>query len=233
MSTAKPGTLYIVSTPIGNLKDITLRALDVLREVDFVACEDTRVTLKLLNRYEIKKPLISYHSKSAASVQTRLSRLLLEGKNIALVSDSGTPVISDPGSTLIRHSIDMGIHTVPIPGPSSVHTVLTASGISLSEYTFIGFLSSKASRRKKALSELKKHKTVFVFFESPHRIIAFLEDVLDSLGPVRGCVGKEMTKKFERFYRGDIAEILRRMRENGVKGEYTVIIDNRENMGYK
>jgi len=227
MNTAKTGRLYIVSTPIGNLKDLTLRALETLKDVDYVVCEDTRVTLKLLNRYEIKKPLISYHSKSKENVLDRVSELLLRGKDIALVSDSGTPVISDPGSKLIKRSIELGIETVPVPGPSSVHTALMASGISVSEYTFVGFLSNKASRRKRALAGLKTLKTTFVFFESPHRIMGFLQDAFEVFGAVKGCVAKEMTKKFERFYRGDLTQIIQMMKKNGIKGEYTVIIDNR------
>lgn len=227
MNMDKSGSLYIVSTPIGNLKDITLRALEILKYADFIVCEDTRVTIKLLNRYGIKKPLISFHSKSKDTVLKKISDLVLSGGNIALVSDSGTPVISDPGAKLIQSLIDLGTRVVPIPGPSSVHTALMASGIPLSEYTFIGFLSNKTSRRRKTLEKLKNLKTTFVFFESPYRILSFLEDALTIFGPVRGCVAKEMTKKFEKYYRGDISEILRMLQDDGVKGEYTLVIDNR------
>jgi len=227
MNMDKPGSLYIISTPIGNLKDITLRALEILKYADFIVCEDTRVTIKLLNRYGVKKPLISFHSKSKDAVLKKISDLVLSGRNIALVSDSGTPVISDPGAKLIQELIDLGARVVPIPGPSSVHTALMASGIPLSEYTFIGFLSNKASRRRKTLEKLKNLKTTFVFFESPYRILSFLEDALTIFGPVRGCVAKEMTKKFEKYYRGDISEILRMLQDDGVKGEYTLVIDNR------
>lgn len=227
MNMDEPGTLYIVSTPIGNLMDITLRALEILKSVDCIVCEDTRVTLKLLNRYEIRKPLVSFHSKSSGSVLKKINRIMLEGSNIALVSDSGTPVISDPGSKLVQHLLKNGAAIVPVPGPSSVHTVLMASGISLSEYAFIGFLSSKTSRRKRMLENLKNFKTTYVFFESPHRIIAFLEDALESFGHVPGCVAKEMTKKFEKYYRGEISDIIGMMKADGIKGEYTIVIDNR------
>ena len=223
----KTGVLYIVSTPIGNLSDITLRALDVLKSVDYVVCEDTRITIKLLNRYKIQKPLISFHSKSKDSVLKKVVRIICEGKNIALVSDSGTPVISDPGSKLIQALITADANIIPIPGPSSVHTALVASGFSVSEYTFLGFLSSKKSRRKRMLEQLKNIKSTFIFFESPHRIISFLEDVQDSFGQTPGCVAKEMTKIFEKYYRGNISEIISKMKIDGIRGEYTVIVDNR------
>jgi 16S rRNA (cytidine1402-2'-O)-methyltransferase len=208
------GELYIVSTPIGNLSDITLRALDVLRNVDCIVCEDTRVTVKLLNRYEIKKPLLSFHSKSSKSVFNKIERIMLSGKNAALVTDSGTPLISDPGAALVRDLISLGISVTPVPGPSSVHTALVASGIPMDKYTFVGFLSSKAARRKRQLAELSGTPTIFVFFESPHRILAFLNDAAGIFGEVPVCVAKEMTKKFETYYRGSFSEILSKMGEN-------------------
>jgi 16S rRNA (cytidine1402-2'-O)-methyltransferase len=227
MNTDKPGVCYVVSTPIGNLRDITLRAVDTLKLVDCIVCEDTRVTLKLLNRLEIKKPLVSCHSKSRDPVLQKIGDMVNEGKNIALVTDSGTPAVSDPGARLIEQLARLGAEIVPVPGPSSVHAAIAASGFSFSEYSFLGFVSNKRSRRKKTLSSLKERRALFVFFESPHRILSFLEDVLDTLGPVRACVGKEMTKKFEKFYRGSIAEIIKMLEEDGVKGEYTIVIDNR------
>ncbi len=227
MNTDKPGVCYVVSTPIGNLRDITLRAIDTLRRVDCIVCEDTRVTLKLLNRLEIKKPLISCHARSRDAVLKKIEDMVRSGRSIAVVTDSGTPAISDPGARLIEQLIRIDATIVPVPGPSSVHAVLAASGFSFSEYSFLGFVSNKRSRRKKTLSSLKERRTLFVFFESPHRILSFLEDVHDTLGPVRACVGKEMTKKFEKFYRGDSAEIIRMLAEDGVRGEYTIVIDNR------
>jgi 16S rRNA (cytidine1402-2'-O)-methyltransferase len=227
MNKDRPGVLYVVSTPIGNLSDITLRALEVLKGIDYVVCEDTRVTIKLLNRYQIKKPLISFHSKSRESVLKRIIRIIFEGHSVALVSDSGTPAISDPGSKLIKTLLSHDVIIVPVPGPSSVHTALVASGFSISDYTFIGFLSNKASRRKRRLESLKSAGIVYVFFESPHRIMPFLEDVLVVFGNVKGCVAKEMTKKFERYYRGNITDIIGQIQADGVKGEYTVVIDNR------
>ncbi len=233
MNRDRPGVLYVVSTPIGNLSDITLRALEVLKGIDYVVCEDTRVTIKLLNRYGIKKPLISFHSKSRESVLKRIVRIIFEGNSVAVVSDSGTPVISDPGSKLIETLLSYDVTIVPVPGPSSVHSALVASGLSISEYTFIGFLSNKASRRKRKLESLKNMGVVYVFFESPHRILPFLEDALVIFGNVQGCVAKEMTKKFEKYYRGNIVDIIGQIRADGVKGEYTVVIDNRRNLVYK
>jgi len=217
----------VVSTPIGNLRDITLRAIDTLKNVDCVVCEDTRVTLKLLNRLEIKKPLISYHARSREQVVKKIGNMVREGRSIALVTDSGTPAVSDPGAGLIGHLVRLNVKIVPVPGPSSVHAVLAASGISFAEYSFQGFVSNKRSRRKKMLSALKTRRTVLVFFESPHRVLSFLEDAREIYGPVRACIGKEMTKKFEKFYRGDIGEILGMITQDGAKGEYTIVIDNR------
>jgi 16S rRNA (cytidine1402-2'-O)-methyltransferase len=222
-----PGELLIVSTPIGNLSDITLRALDVLRSVDYVACEDTRVTIKILNRYEIRKPLISFHSKSADSALRRIVDLLDRGSSVALVTDSGTPLISDPGGKLIEELVGKGIKVTPVPGPSAVHTALAASGFSISDYTFVGFLSSKPSRRRRELEELKETKALIVFFESPHRLLATLQDALAALGHAPVCVAKEMTKKFEKYYRGTLGTVIKELQEDSVRGEYTVVVDNR------
>ena len=222
-----PGELFIVSTPIGNLSDITLRALDVLRSVDCVACEDTRVTIKLLNRYEIRKPLISFHSKSAYSALRRIVDLLGRGNSVALVTDSGTPLISDPGGKLIEELVAKGVKVTPVPGPSAVQTALAASGFSISDYTFVGFLSSKPSRRSRELGELKETRVLLVFFESPHRLLATLGDALAAFGGVPVCVAKEMTKKFEKYYRGSLQTVIKELQEDSVRGEYTVVVDNR------
>jgi 16S rRNA (cytidine1402-2'-O)-methyltransferase len=209
------------------LKDISLRALEILRDVDFITCEDTRVTLKLLNRYEIHKPLISFHSKSNDRVIGKILKDLSGGKSCAYVSDSGTPTVSDPGSKLVARLLDKGGRVIPIPGPSAVHTALMVSGISFSDYIFFGFLSNKASRRRRRLAELKDVRSVLVFYESPYRVVGFLEDVRETLGNVCGFVAKEMTKKFENYYRGRVEELLEFLLRDGVRGEYTVILDNR------
>jgi 16S rRNA (cytidine1402-2'-O)-methyltransferase len=228
MSTDDMGRLYVVSTPIGNLKDITLRALEILNEVDCIICEDTRVTLKLLNTYGIKKPLVSFHSRSRDSSLRKIVNILMKGQSMALVTDSGTPVISDPGTKLVSSVLEKGVDIVPVPGPSAAHTALAVSGISASEYTFLGFLSNKGSRRRKKFEDLKKMRTVFVFYESPHRILPFLEDAADIFGNTACCVAKEMTKMFEKFYRGGIKDIVKILKNDTIKGEYTVVIDNRE-----
>jgi 16S rRNA (cytidine1402-2'-O)-methyltransferase len=227
MSRSENGTLYVVSTPIGNLKDLSFRALDVLRSVNCIVCEDTRVTLKLLNSYAIKKPLLSYHSKSRDSVIRGIEKRIMSGKDIALVTDSGTPCISDPGSKLISSALNAGITVVPVPGPSAVHTAIMASGLSFAEYIFMGFLSSKPGRRRRKLEELCDNRVVFVFYESPHRVLGFLKDVTEVFGEVKVLVAKEMTKRYERYYRGSPSDVTQEIQCDGVRGEYTIVIDNR------
>ena len=222
------GTLYIVSTPIGNLKDITLRALEILRSVDLIVCEDTRVTLKLLNRHEIKKPLLSFHAKSHHSVIERILRAIQGGTSIVYATDSGTPSVSDPGARLVQRVVDDGGKVVPIPGPSAVHAALAASGIPYGEYVFLGFLSNKAARRRRALSLLKEQENLFILYESPHRLLSFLQDVHDIFGDIHCIVAKEMTKKFEKYYRGSVSEVTEMITRDGVRGEYTLILDNRD-----
>ena len=221
------GKLYIVATPIGNLDDITFRAVKVLKSVDIIACEDTRVTVKLLNRYEIKKPIVSLHSYSSEKKYSSVLEQMSNGKDVGYVTDSGTPGISDPGMRLARLAIEDGYEVVPVPGPTAVHTALAGSGIQFNDYMFVGFLSPKKGRRRRKLEELSGIKTVFVFYESPHRLINFLKDLQEVFGDPYTCVGKELTKIFERFYRGRLSVIIPAILQNGVKGEYTIIVDNR------
>lgn len=227
MRGSEQGVLYVVSTPIGNLKDITIRAVEVLRSVQYIACEDTRVTLKLLNSHQISKPLISYHSKSRGAVAARIVKLIESGNDVALVTDSGTPGVSDPGNELVARVLEHGMDVVPVPGPSAVHAALAGTGISFAEYTFLGFLSAKRSRRRRKLEELKGRAAVFVVFESPHRLVGFLADLLEIFGDVAVYVAKEMTKRFENYYRGKVSDVQSQIVTEGVKGEYTVVIDNR------
>jgi 16S rRNA (cytidine1402-2'-O)-methyltransferase len=219
------GALYIISTPIGNLQDITLRALETLKKVDYIACEDTRVTLKLLNRYGIKKTLISFHSKSNRDTLKRIQKIIAGGYDVAYVTDSGTPLVSDPGGTLVQRIVDDGLNVVPVPGPSAVHAALVASGLRFSEYTFIGFISNKSARRRKKFAGLGGG--VFIFYESPHRVTDFLSDASDVLGDIPCAVSREITKKFETHYRGSIYEVMEQIRTEGARGEYTVILDTR------
>jgi 16S rRNA (cytidine1402-2'-O)-methyltransferase len=221
------GILYVVSTPIGNLQDVTLRGLDILKGVSLIACEDTRVTRKLLARHGIHNPTVSFHAHSRGSTIDKILGVLSQGSSVAYVTDSGTPTVSDPGAALVRKVIDSGGQVVPIPGPSAAHAALAASGFAFAEYLFLGFLSSKPSRRRRRLAELGELKLLLVFYESPHRLLPFLHDLLDIFGERPCIVAKEMTKRFEKFYRGSVSEIIGLIEIDGVRGEYTVILDNR------
>jgi len=220
-----PGTLYVVSTPIGNLEDITLRALRVLKEVDLIAAEDTRRTRQLLTHYGIHKPLISYHEYNRRMREKTLLQDLREGKSIALVTDAGTPGISDPGEDLVRGAIQESIPLVPIPGPAALVSALSVSGLPTESFLFYGFLPSKAAARKKWLSSLQGRPETLVFYESPRRLSSLLEDAAQILGDRRVVVAREMTKVYEEVYRGTISEVLDQLGEEEVKGEVTVILE--------
>ena len=220
-----PGTLYIVSTPIGNLEDITLRALRVLKEVDLIAAEDTRRTRHLLTHYGIRKPLISYHEYNRRMREKTLLSELREGKSIALVTDAGTPGISDPGEDLVRGAIQESIPLVPIPGPAALVAALSVSGLPTESFLFYGFLPSKAAARKKWLASLKDRPETLVFYESPRRLRSLLEEANQILGDRRVVVAREMTKVYEEVCRGTISEVLDRLAEEEVKGEVTVILE--------
>jgi 16S rRNA (cytidine1402-2'-O)-methyltransferase len=215
------GTLYIVSTPIGNLGDITLRALETLKEVDIIACEDTRHSMQLLNRFEIKKPLVSYHQHSRDSKVEQIISSLNEDKNVALVTDAGTPGIGDPGEYLIRAALEAGVEIVPIPGVSAAITALSISGLSTDEFVFIGFLPHKKGRQTK-LKEIALEKRTIILYESPFRIKKLLAELLEFVGDRNVSVSRELTKKFEETYRGKISEVMDEIKE---KGEFVVILD--------
>jgi len=215
------GKLYIVSTPIGNLGDITLRALETLKLVDVIACEDTRHTLQLLNHFEIKKPLVSYHQHSRDSKVDQIISSILEGQNVAVVTDAGTPGISDPGEFLIRAAIENEIEIEPIPGVSAAITALSVSGLSTDEFVFIGFLPHKKGRQTK-LKEIATINRTIILYESPFRIIKLLNELLEYVGDRQVSVSRELTKKFEQTYRGKISEILPNIKE---KGEFVVILE--------
>lgn len=201
------GTLYLVATPIGNLEDITLRALRVLREVNLIACEDTRHTRKLLAHYDISKPTVSYHEHNERERAADLIEKLKSGLNVALVSDAGTPLVSDPGFRLVHDSIEQGIRVVPIPGPSALITALAASGMATSEFTFAGFLPARRQARRARLAALAPLESTLVFYESPHRIKETLADARAILGNRRCVVARELTKLHEQFIRGALSEI--------------------------
>ncbi len=223
-------TLYIIGTPIGNLEDVTLRALCVLKEVDLVLCEDTRVTKRLLSKYEIVTPTMSYHAQSKLSKVEKIFALLEEGKNIALVSDAGTPCISDPGVLLVaqvREKFGDEVAIVPIPGPSAIITALSAVGISVAEFTFLGFLPHKKGRET-LFKEIAESKRVMAFYESPHRIEKALESLEKFCGTERKIiVAREITKIYEEFVRGTTSEVRAYFVEHHdhIRGEFVVIVE--------
>jgi 16S rRNA (cytidine1402-2'-O)-methyltransferase len=219
------GTLYIVSTPIGNLEDITLRALRVLKEVDLIAAEDTRRTRQLLSHYGIHKPLVSYHAYNRRRREDSLLEELRSGKSIALVTDAGTPGISDPGEPLVRRAIQESIPLVPIPGPSALVAALSVSGLPTESFLFYGFLPAKPSARQKFLLSLKHRPETLIFYESPKRLRSFLEDAFRMLGERQVMVAREMTKVFEEVYRGILSEVLRELGEEEIKGEVTIVLE--------
>ncbi|NOX20638.1 MAG: 16S rRNA (cytidine(1402)-2'-O)-methyltransferase [Nitrospirae bacterium] len=222
------GILYIVSTPIGNLEDITLRALRILKEVDLIAAEDTRHTRKLLSHFEISKPLISYWGAKEKTKAEEVLRHLRAGKSVALVTDAGTPGISDPGEVVIKRAIEEGISIVPVPGPSALVTALSVSGISTREFLFIGFLSANPNARKKKLKSLEYETRTIVFYESPHRILDTLDDILEILGDRQIALCHELTKLNEEVLRGRVSEVLEALQERVIAGEYVVVVSGAE-----
>ena len=220
-----PGILYIVSTPIGNLEDITLRALRVLKEVDRIAAEDTRRTRQLLSHYGIHKPLLSYHEHNRRMREESLLEELRKGRNIALVTDAGTPGISDPGEDLVRRAVKESIPLVPIPGPSAMVAALSVSGLPTESFLFYGFLPSKPPARQKFLLSLKDRPETLIFYESPRRLRSFLEDAFRILGDRRLMVAREMTKLYEEVYRGTVSEVLKDLGEEEIKGEVTIVLE--------
>jgi 16S rRNA (cytidine1402-2'-O)-methyltransferase len=222
------GFLYIVSTPIGNLEDITLRALRVLKEVDLIAAEDTRHTRKLLTHYNISKPLISYWGAKEKVKSEEIINRLKEGMDIALVTDAGTPGISDPGAVVIRKAIEEGFEVIPVPGPSALTAALSVSGLDTKNFLFYGFLKPKKTQRISILQSLKHVKETLIFYEAPHRILDSLQDMLDVLGNRQCCICHEITKINEEFYRGTLSEAMERLADGTIAGEYVVVVE-----GYK
>jgi 16S rRNA (cytidine1402-2'-O)-methyltransferase len=218
------GTLYIVPTPIGNLEDITLRALRILKEVAVIAAEDTRHTRKLLNHYAITTPLISYYREKEAERSEEILRRLQEGQSVALVSDAGTPAISDPGAIVVGQAHELGLTVVPLPGPSAVTTALSASGITSTGFLFLGFLPSKGGQRRKALAAVAACEYPVVFYESPHRIHTFLTDALEILGERKAFWARELTKSFEDLQSGTLSDLLAKSGEGRNRGEFVVVI---------
>ncbi len=215
--------LYIVSTPIGNLEDITLRAIRTLKEVDYIAAEDTRHAKILLNKYEIKTQVLSYHSHSSNAKVDHIINLLNDGKTVALISDAGTPGISDPAYTLIRAAIENGITICPIPGPSAVLSALVMSGLPMNQFLYLGFIPLKKGRQT-LLKELASEERTIVIYESPHRIQRTLKDLHEYLGDRNIAVCREITKIYEEAFRGKISEALEYFTKKNPKGEFVLVI---------
>jgi 16S rRNA (cytidine1402-2'-O)-methyltransferase len=218
------GCLYLVATPIGNLEDISLRALRVLKEADRIACEDTRQTMKLLAHFDIHSPLESYHEHNEMTRSAELVLRMEKGERIALVSDAGTPVISDPGHRLVTLSLRHHIPVIPIPGPSAIVAALAASGMPPEEFSFLGFLPARPGERRRALRRLVSEPRTLVFYEAPHRLRAMLEDALEIFGNRRAVVAREMTKVHEEFLHGRIDELIAALADRTPRGEITLLI---------
>jgi 16S rRNA (cytidine1402-2'-O)-methyltransferase len=220
-----PGRLFVVGTPLGNLEDISLRALRILKEVNLIAAEDTRVCRKLLSHYSISTPATSFHEHSPPAKLRSLISALLEGKDIALVSDAGMPAISDPGEKLVAACIAEGIEVIPIPGPSAAVTALAVSGLPAAEFIFIGFLPRSGKERRRALEELAAQPQTLLLFEAPHRLSKTLADLREILGNRRAAAARELTKKFEEVVRGSLQEIADHFSPHPPRGEITLVIE--------
>lgn len=220
------GKIYLVATPIGNLEDITLRALKVLREVDLIAAEDTRHTLGLLNHFEISKPLISYYKQNEKSKSNIIIEKVLEGKDVAIVSDAGTPAISDPGEEIVKQAIENNIQIVPVPGACAFVNALIGSGFSTREFIFVGFLSALKKEKREKLQELKYEKRTIILYEAPHKLLGTLEEIEETLGNRNIVLARELTKIHEEFIRGKVSDIIKKTPE--IKGEFVILIEGGE-----
>lgn len=227
------GKLFMVSTPIGNLEDITVRALGVLKDSDIVACEDTRTTKKLLSRNGIENTVTSYHEHNEVEKSAKLLKELKNGKNVALVSDAGTPSVSDPGWRLVNLSIQSGVDVVPVPGPSAVISALVVSGLPTDTFVFLGFLPKTAARKKRLLENIREYRHTLIFYESPRRLKRTMNVLLETLGERNVCVAREMTKLHEEAIRGTTSEVISVLSQReSLRGEVTVVVDgSREKPG--
>ncbi|NLN48806.1 MAG: 16S rRNA (cytidine(1402)-2'-O)-methyltransferase [Clostridiales bacterium] len=223
------GILYLCATPIGNMEDITLRCLKVLREVDIIAAEDTRRTSKLLNHYEIKNSLISYYEHNKKTKGEKIINILLEGKNVALVTDAGMPCISDPGEDLVKLSLENNIEVVAIPGASASLTALSVSGLATNRFVFEGFLAVKGKNRIKRLEEIAQEKRTIILYEAPHRLLLTLKDLLKYLGNRNISISRELTKKFEETIRTYIKGAIDTFTDRDIKGEFVLVIEGKLN----
>lgn len=217
------GKIYLIATPIGNLEDITYRAVKILKEVNIIAAEDTRHSLKLLNHLEISKPMISYHRHNEDTKTDVLLNILKEGKDIGLITDAGTPGISDPGEEIVKEAIKNNIEVIPIPGACALINALITSGLNTKEFSFYGFLPLDKKLRKEKMDDIKKQNKTIIFYEAPHRLEKTLKELKEIFGNINIVVAKELTKIHETFYRGTIEEVLEKMGE--IKGEFIVMFE--------
>lgn len=225
MNEVKPGTLYLVPTPIGNLADITERAVEVLKEADIIACEDTRHTCILLDHLGIAGHVVSYHEHNKKEAGPKLISCLQEGKSVAQVSDAGMPVISDPGADLVRLAIEAAVPVVPLPGPNAALTALIASGLDARQFAFIGFLPKITAKRKKLLQDMGHVPVTLIFYEAPHRIKETMDTLIKFLGDRKAVTARELTKKFETFERGTLSSLRSHMDEEDPRGEYVILVE--------
>ncbi|MDD6345559.1 MAG: 16S rRNA (cytidine(1402)-2'-O)-methyltransferase [Oscillospiraceae bacterium] len=223
------GTLYVIGTPIGNMEDITLRQLETFRKVDFICAEDTRVTLKLLSRYDIHKPLVSYHEHSGREVADRITERILNGENAGIVTDAGMPCISDPGENLVKICYEKNIDVKVVPGASAVVSALAISGLNTSRFTFEGFLSVTKKQRFEHLESLKDEKRTMIFYEAPHKLISTLKDMLEYFGDRKISLCRELTKIYEEVLRMTISEAVEYYSVKSPKGEYVLVIEGKQN----
>ncbi|MGB9868208.1 MAG: 16S rRNA (cytidine(1402)-2'-O)-methyltransferase [Bacillota bacterium] len=221
---SEPGTLYVCATPIGNLEDASPRLIRTLSESQVVAAEDTRRVLKLLNHFGIKKPIVSYWKHREKQACEKLLQLLLDGESVALVSDAGTPLVSDPGYELVKAALSKGVNVVHIPGPCAAIAALVVSGLPTDSFVFEGFLPRKKSTRRKALERLRDERRTVVLFEAPHRVLDTLKDIVELLGDPYLAVARELTKVHEEVLRGKASEVLQRLGQQQVKGEITIVM---------
>lgn len=224
---ATNGTLYLVATPIGNLEDITIRAVRILQEVDLIACEDTRTSGVLLKHYGISKPLVSYHNFNERQASERIIGRILEGHSVAVISDAGTPSISDPGFIIVREAVRQGINVVAIPGPAAMLMALAVSGLPTDAFIFYGFLPQTSGKRRAILESLAERRETLVFYESPYRIHKLLNEIFEEIGNRQAALCRELTKKFEEIVRGDIDTIREKFKEKKIKGEITLVVQGK------
>lgn len=225
MSELQPGTLYLVPTPIGNLQDITERAIEILKEADVIAAEDTRHTRILLDHLGITGHVVSYHEHNKKEAGPKIIAMLEEGKTVAQVSDAGMPVISDPGADLVRLALAAQLPIIPLPGPNAALTALVASGLDARQFAFIGFLPKITAKQKKLLTDMSRVPVTLIFYEAPHRLKDTMDTLIKYLGDRKAVTARELTKKFETFRRGTLKELREELNENDPRGEYVILVE--------